>query len=266
MPRYSVKPKEYKDFIELPSITEITDPISFPSTAASGWATKVFEEKIYSEIDKLGRLSHDKVKDIIKNSRFTYKEESDIAKDTGSIVHSLIERHIKKTLNIDLKNYSDQVQNSFNAFLAWEKFTGIQWLESEKTIYLIDPESGLIYGGTLDTTALLFGRIDVLDFKSSKKFYPDSMVPQISAYKYARILLNGMSADIKRKDEKSYIETYESYDIQGMGVIRLDKETGYPEYKDYTKNYDRGFESFGHLCRYYYSAKKRRLKNNPLAK
>ena len=56
--------------------------------------------------------------------------------------------------------------------------------------------------------------------------------------------------------------TYPEMRIDGMGVLRLDKVTGLPEFKDYSKNYDKCLRTFKALCEYYYCEKKRRLKNN----
>lgn len=267
MSYYSIKPTEQKHFIDMPGVTTILKPVSFGPDAAAGWATKCMSQKLEEYIlDFDGVPTFDEIKDMIKTARFNYKEVSKEARDIGSDVHAIIEKYINSKRKPNLKSLSKEIKNAFDAFLLWEKYNSVEWLESEQTIFLNDPEDSLIYAGTLDAIAIINGRIDIIDFKSSKAFYPDSMIPQLSAYKYSRIMRNGTKAEIKKKDENSYIETYKKYDIKGMGIIRLDKENGYPEYKDYSDKYDRGLESFNHLCRYFYSAKKRRLKNNPLVK
>jgi|GEM_PF-5374228 len=48
-----------------------------------------------------------------------------------------------------------------------------------------------------------------------------------------------------------------------MGILRLDKDTGLPEWKDYSDKYETKLISFLSLLDYYYKDKKRRLKNNP---
>jgi hypothetical protein len=61
----------------------------------------------------------------------------------------------------------------------------------------------------------------VLDWKASKAHYPDSHGPQIAAY-------------------ASRIPECEGR----CGVVRLDKETGLPDFKDYSKKYDRYLKEF----------------------
>lgn len=266
MSHYSIKPENGKLFIDLPGVTTILDPIGFGSIAAAYWATELYEQKIYTELNKVVKpgiyIEHDIVRNVIYNARFTYKDESKKALDIGSQVHKFIKKYIKNG-QINLAGCCKEVRNAFKAFLKWKKDNDIEFIESEKTIFLIDKQDGLAYAGTLDTLAMLNGVIYIVDFKSNKKFYPNSMVPQLSAYLYARQKLNNEIALIKKKNCNNYQESYKFHNIQGMGILRLDKETGLPEWKDYSNLYERGLECFKHLCRYFYAAKTRRLKNNP---
>jgi hypothetical protein len=50
--------------------------------------------------------------------------------------------------------------------------------------------------------------------------------------------------------------------VEGTGILRLDKVTGDPEWKDYSKDYDRDVTAFLKLLDFYYHAKTRRLRNN----
>ena len=101
--------------------------------------------------------------------------------------------------------------------------------------------------GTLDAVAKLKdGRIVVIDFKSSKGFY-DGYDLQIAAY-------------------RNCYEKMKQDEVDGQGVLRLDKETGIPEYKDFSENHLRNIICFKSLLDVYYLQKNRRLKNNPRAK
>ncbi|GAH23405.1 unnamed protein product, partial [marine sediment metagenome] len=70
------------------------------------------------------------------------------------------------------------------------------------------------------------GKKYVIDFKSSKKFY-DEMPLQVSAYRRAYCY-----------------ECRLAEHPEGMGVLRLDKETGIPEWKDYSKVYTKKLTAF----------------------
>ena len=87
------------------------------------------------------------------------------------------------------------------------------------------------------------GKLAVIDFKTSKGFY-DGYDMQIAAYAYAYAENTGREAD-------------------EIGILRLDKLTGEPFYKDYTKKREAAFDTFCFLLQFYYRYKKRRLKNNP---
>jgi len=166
-----------------------------------------------------------------------WRDVSKEAMDIGSEVHNLIEQYIKMRIigkNIDYHGkYRSEVENGYLAFLEWEKNNIDKWIESEMTIY----NDKYWYAGTLDAVAKLKNnKIYVIDFKSSKGFY-DDYVLQISAYRNAY----GKNTD-------------------GMGILRLDKETGLPEWKDYSQKYEQSIEAFHYLVQFYYTFKKRRIK------
>ena len=85
-------------------------------------------------------------------------------------------------------------------------------------------------------------KLYLYDFKTSNGFY-DTYGKQISAYKQA-------------------FEEETCEDIDGIGIIRFDKNTGEYEIKDYTKDYDKEIKAFLKLLEFYYIDKKRKLKNN----
>jgi len=184
------------------------------------------------------------IEELLIEAKTEWKNIKDEAMNIGTEVHKMIENHIKSIINkTDMPKYEGEyrkeVENGYLAFLEWEKENITKWIASEKTV--ICKEFG--YAGTLDAIAELKDGVYYIDFKSSKGFY-DGYDKQISAYKYA----DG------------------EYPDAGIGVLRLDKETGIPEWKDYSKKYDKAINSFHKLVDFYYSDKKRRLKNNPFVK
>lgn len=164
----------------------------------------------------------------------TVKEE---AADIGSEIHGLIERYIKDGRDA-LGQYRPEVEHGFLAFLEWEKAHGVAWIKSEMPI--VSKQFG--YAGTLDAICMYEGRPYVIDFKSSKSFY-DTFGMQIAAYRSAAVEMG--------------------HKVEGMGILRLDKVTGAPEWKDYSKDYAQDRIAFLALLEFYYTFKTRRLKNNP---
>jgi hypothetical protein len=176
-------------------------------------------------------------------AKHNWREAREVAADIGKEIHDLIKLYIRHGRDA-IGNYRPEVENGFLAFLEWEKVNGIQWLESEKEVF--DPEHG--YAGTLDakcrfTLGPLTNRVYVIDFKSSKGFW-DGYAEQLAAYKHADSLTTKIPSD-------------------GMGILRLDKETGLPEFKDYSDVYEVKLEFFFQLVKCYYLQKNRKLKGNP---
>ena len=90
-----------------------------------------------------------------------------------------------------------------------------------KTIEIEFSVYGDYFAGTLDWYGEYDGKLYVWDWKTSKHHYPNEHGPQIAAYR-------------SRVNAK----------VEGCGVLRIDKETGYPDPKDYSKRYIKDLEHF----------------------
>ena len=115
----------------------------------------------------------------------------------------------------------EKVLAGFVAFLEWKDEHQLFPLALEETVY------GDGWAGTLDYRGMFDGKQYVIDWKSSKAIYPDSMGPQIAAYK----------------------STFN--DVEGCGILRLDKETGLPEWKDFSKRYEKDLKIFNAMATLY---------------
>jgi hypothetical protein len=113
-------------------------------------------------------------------------------------------------------NPSDQVMSGFLAFLEWLGAHKVQSLDAERTVY------GYDWAGTLDLYCKFDGKLYVIDYKSSKAIY-DEMRYQVAGYRSA------------------------VGDCEGCGILRLDKETGYPEWVDTSNTYDEDLSVFNLL-------------------
>lgn len=271
MARYTINNVQY------PGSTTVLGLLD-KSQALMGWATgcmeKYIDKRIHEE-NQLVEIGIQTVLNIVHDARFNYKEISQEAMGIGTEVHNMIEQYIKAVINkeeFDWKGkYKKEVENGYLAFLEWEKKNIVEYLECEQVV--VSREYG--YAGTLDLVAKLKnGLIYCIDFKASKGFY-DGYKEQVASYKAARMEVqedNELKILFKADDtEREYTIIQKPIKIDGIGVVRLDKETGVPEFEidgkgDYTKDYDKAINSFRKLLVFYYAYKVRRLTNNPFVK
>lgn len=175
----------------------------------------------------------------VEAGRKAATEKSEEAMTIGTKVHNLIEAHIKKeTGNVaDLED--NNVSAAFAAFLEWESENIDNWGASEHCVYSNDWK----VAGTLDAVAMFHGQqLAIIDFKTSGGFY-ESYPLQIAGYAKCFEEMHGVV-------------------VEKIGCLRLDKETGCPEYKDYTADRERYERVCGLLCAAWWGLKKRRLKYN----
>jgi len=217
---------------EYPSVTTVLDIIEKP--ALKQWAVNMCVKYIEDNNFKMP------LSELLNFAKTEWKNVSKEACDIGSRVHFLIEQKTIKKNDTDISKELPEVQNAYNAFCEWEDANIGAWLEKEKTVH--DPD--YCYAGTLDAVAeMIDGNIWLIDFKTSKGFY-DGYDMQISAYL------------------KAYNKMPCKYKATHAGILRLDKETGLPDFKDYTKKIESSYEAFLKLLDFFYSWKKRRIKNS----
>lgn len=235
--------------VEYPSVTTIIGLLD-KSSALMPWAVNNALQYVKDNLTKDSDID-----ELLIKAKKEYRNVSKEAMDIGSEIHNLIEQYIKNGRDA-VGKLRPEVENGFIAFLEWEKDNIKEWIESEMPI--VDKTAG--YAGTLDAIAKMKnGRIMCIDFKSSKGFY-EGYDMQITAYKYARQQMHGV---YKIKGHTGNFDlTYKKIIIDGCGVLRLDKLTGFPEWKDYSKIEYKAYQSFLCLTEYYYWSKKRKLKNN----
>jgi hypothetical protein len=242
------------DGIEFPSPTEILNILDKP--ALKQWAVNMAIKYIQTKLETAPFT------EILAAAKYEWKNVAEEAMDIGSEIHKIIENYIK--FGRDAKGqYRPEVENGFLAFLEWEKKNVLKWYYSELIVVSFD------YGfaGTLDAIALMKNKdgseiIRLIDFKSSKDFYP-GYKKQVSFY------LLAIQEMIQRKIRvapmgKQLITVPHNWRlpvINGGGVLRLDKETGQPDFRNYDKDIKQKTEAAIALLNFYYKDKKRRLKN-----
>lgn len=223
------------DGVTYPSVTTILGILDKP--ALKHWAANCAVEYIEQHIDEIQspRGPHT-IADILGNARTAFTAASSAARSIGTEVHQMIEDYLMT--GEDPTDVSDAAETAFLAFLEWEAKNKVKWLASELTLF----HRHVGYAGTADARAIINDHEYIVDFKTSKAVYDEYRV-QLSAYKAAA--------------EDSGIEA------PSIGIIRLDKETGAPEFLDVTAGCEQRIRYFYLLVRAYYAQKKRRLKGNP---
>lgn len=216
--------------VEYPSVTAVLGLLS-KGDALLGWAVKCAVEYIKAN------LSDKPIQEVLDSARTEWKNARETAADIGTEIHDKIHKYI--TYGRDAcGDMRPEVENGFLAFLDWEKANKVKWVQME--LQVVSRIHG--FAGRLDAICDFNGKRYLIDFKSSKSFY-DEMPMQLAAYRIAAAE-NGSQTE-------------------GIGILRLDKETGLPEWKDYSDVQEQHEKAFIHLLKFYYSQKNRRLKNNP---
>ena len=182
----------------------------------------------------------------LNDARFAYKNVSKEALDVGSEVHGYIEKYLK-TGDFGVTGIVTEiteVHNAIKAFHEWEESVDLKPISVEKTVY------GNGWGGTLDFLGTLGGKLYVIDWKSGKAIYPE-MRYQIAAYRWAVNHLPGqIDADV-----------CQLHDIEGCGILRLDKSTGLPQFKDTSKTYEKDLNVFNKMVELYFARHPRIARN-----
>jgi hypothetical protein len=155
----------------------------------------------------------------LEQARFNFRDVSEKALDIGSQVHEAIEKYF---LTDTYPILDGQAEQAFHAFLGFKEVNDMIPIKIEEKVY------SDCWAGTLDFYGYFNEKIYVIDFKSSKAIYLDSMGPQIAAYRSLKP------------------------EAVGSGILRLDKETGLPEFKDTTKRYDRDLAVFNAMVDLYF--------------
>ena len=267
-----------KDGIKYPRCTNIIGDCTDKSGALVGWATACCIEWIRENYPSDTYPGCYLVcGEELNQARFAYKTVSDKALDVGSQVHAFIELYLNSKINksettlkmVDkYEKLPGEVQNAFDAFQNWEKDHNLKPIELEKTVY------GSRWAGTLDFYGYFDDKLYVIDWKTSKPrnkktgkgIYPENRY-QVAAYRYA--IQNGVyeEATIYANDisyqamhdggrHEPLLPHYYDYiaknGVQGCGVLRLDKETGMPDWCDTSKTYKQDLRVFNRMVDLYF--------------
>jgi len=175
-----------------------------------------------------------------------YEITGQTALDVGKEVHDWIEKYLssKEYPHIEYEFYygqsSEQAHTAVVAFCDWAEKHDLKPIALEQTVY---SESGC-WAGTCDFLGYFDNRLYIIDWKSSKPPIRPEMRYQVAAYRWAEA-------------QKIYStispETEFFWNVPvGCGVLRLDKETGLPEWKDTSKTYEKDLKVFHRMVDLYF--------------
>jgi hypothetical protein len=115
------------------------------------------------------------------------------------------------------RQMNPQVENCWIAFSAWYAEHKLETIETELRLWADD------WCGQLDWYGVFDDKFYIIDFKTSKSLYHKDRI-QVAGYR-GECEKQGMT-------------------VQGHGVLRLDKETGAFEWRDYSKFYEKDLQEF----------------------
>lgn len=232
--------------IEYPSVTGITGQLDKPGLLvwAANCAVDHIEENLEAVRDPLKNVHE--VEAILTAARKAYNVKKVDAATAGTMVHDMIERHIKgEAVTVESLVHEDQdiqerARKGYEAFLSWESKNHVEWMYQECEV--ISETVG--YAGRFDAIARVNGHIYLIDFKTSSGVYPE-MRWQLCAYRQA------------------WNEEHPDNPVENMMILHLNKETGEctPVYVE--ADIERMTTLFNYLVAVYYYSANRRLKNNP---
>ena len=220
-----------------PSSTTILSVLRKP--AIEIWAVK-------TTVEYLGRRLNDVINGKIKlNSKNAYKllmearrEHQAIkqkAANLGRSVHKIIELMFRSEMNSsDLLNIIDSdYYPAVTAFFKWKTSYDIKALGNEEIVY----HEKFKYAGTLDFRCEFNGEKHIVDFKTSKRIYPE-MLLQLASYKYAYEFMHPEDTGYK------------------IGILRLDKDNKGFEWKTWSEDVvSIAWNAFKYLVKYYHEVK-----------
>jgi hypothetical protein len=203
---------------KLPSATTVLKCLAKP--ALIGWAAKTTAEHMRGVLADIGSgkiatksLTEREIDRLVKEAKAAHRKTSTEAMDLGSAMHAWIEifYNMKLAKNFEpVPALAPEIQKAIDAFLVWTNANDVRPICVEERIW-----SSARFAGTLDLYAEVKGVPTLIDFKSSTGHWEENVM-QLGAYDLAFRERTGNKVD-------------------GYMVVRLDKLTGVPDPKAYSR-------------------------------
>lgn len=208
---------------KLPSVTTILGILDKP--ALMYWAVNCCCDYILQNMNVKSSIF-----DLVEEARKSWRTVQRQALDIGTKTHEAIQVYLET--NKEPRIEDQKVLTAFIAFLEWKEKNKLEVIECEKVVF------GENYAGTADLICKLSGEITLIDFKTSAKIY-EEYIYQVSAYAKAY----------------NYSKLIGNLPVKNIGILRVDKESGYPEYQNYSSGLEKYFQVFSKLVDFYWAKK-----------
>ena len=147
----------------------------FGKSALMWWSENCVYEAL-QQLQKYNKKPIDETQKLLDELKYRVKQIKEDAMHIGTNMHSLAEDYINGKEVITPN--SEPLKSMFNKFKKFWDSKKIKVIGTEKTFYSKEIDCC----GTLDALVKYKGKIGILDFKTSKDFYPDMPI-QIHTYK-----------------------------------------------------------------------------------
>lgn len=195
----------------VPSVTTVLSVINKP--ALINWSANMAADYFKAQIEP--GVSYDEIQlnTIWKEAKSAHYKKKVETGDIGTFVHEWVEKYIKGEKSAPPVN--DQLRESTEQFLQWQKDHKVKFLASEQVIYSKEHN----YCGTLDFICTIDGKLVLGDLKTSSGIYHEYWL-QTAAYRQARQ------------------EEYPQEKYKGQAIIRIGRDGSFDfaESDDYDKH------------------------------
>ena len=182
---------------KVPSVTTILGIVAKP--ALINWSANMAADYFKSQIEPGKSYDEIQLNTIWKDAKSAHYKKKVETGDIGTFVHNWVENYIKGIEQQEPVN--DQLRESTERFLKWQKDHKVKFLASEQVVYSKKHN----YCGTLDFICTIGGRLVLGDLKTSSGIYNEYFL-QTAAYRLARS------------------EEYPKEDYKGQAIIRIGRD------------------------------------------
>lgn len=197
----------------IPSTTSITKVIDKP--ALIRWAvtqTTGYLREVLMPNRKYPDSAIRAMLDAAEKARFETSQE---ALDVGNMVHEWLEAYgdayLAESEEMPYVPEHPMAQSGCNAFLQWVEKHDVKFVATERKVY----SRIFKYSGTFDLLAYVDGKLTLVDYKTSKRVYPEYFL-QSSAYVWA------YEEEQRYLVEKGVIDSYDP--IEQVMILRVPKD------------------------------------------
>lgn len=180
--RVYVWPPEEPFELEVPSSTTIISG-GVPKPALKWWAANTVARYAVDHREAWAKLPEDDAYDLIRKAHSRYTRRRG---DRGTAVHAAIEEYLGTGRGPTPDQFDDATVELYEAALKFLRDHEPEIAEEhvEATVYNRTHE----YAGTADIFARIWGLGGVLDWKTSKRIYEDSVALQLASYAHGEFI------------------------------------------------------------------------------